>query len=123
MLQNFAAADNLKHEELKKAIEHKNFARAEQLAASLHLAGSELKRIQHQALCQMAATYRNAHGTKILAQKYGYSKQEVKQILEEYASEIREDGNSRPLKVCYDILSGKYLTFEDWIIHYMWFCR
>ena len=59
-------SEKSKHEELKKAVEHKNFTRAAQHAAPLNLADSELKRIQYQAQYQMAETYQNAHGTKIL---------------------------------------------------------
>jgi len=107
--------ENSKHEALKTEIERENYTRAAYLAASLHLADNELKRIQYQALWHMAAIYRNAHGTKALAQQYGYSKQEVKQNLEDHAKQMRKRGNSRPFKARYDCATGKYLTFEEWI--------
>jgi len=106
-----------KNAALEIEIERKNFTKAAQLAASLNLNNGEIENLRHQALCRMAAHNRNAHGVKILAQEYGYSKQEVKQILERYANQMREKGNIKPLGVCYDSSSSKYLTFEDWIIH------
>jgi hypothetical protein len=58
-----------------------------------------MESLRYQALCLMAETHRSAHGTKILAQKYGYSKKEVKQILEEHANKVSENGSRKPLKV------------------------
>jgi hypothetical protein len=108
---------NSKQEELKTEIERKNYIRAAHLAASLNLNNDEIESLRYQALYQMAETHRNAHGTKILAQKYGYSQKEVKQILKEHANKISADGSRKPLKVRYDSFSGKYLTFEEWISH------
>ena len=115
MLLDLTTEINSKKEELKTEIERKNYIRAAHLAASLNLNNDELENLRNQALCRMAAHYRNAHGVKILAQEYGYSKQEVKHILETHANQMREKGNSRPLKSCYDCITGKYLTFEEWI--------
>ena len=117
MLLDLTMEEISKNAALKTEIERKNFTRAAQLAASLNLNNDELENLRYQALCRMAAHYRNAHGVKILAQESGYSKQEVKQILGRYANQMREKGNIKPLGVCYDRSSGKYLTFEDWIIH------
>lgn len=77
---------------LETEIERKNFTRAAHLAASLDLADKELKHIQHQALWQMAATYRNSHGTKALAQQNGYTNQEA-------------GGSSRKMAACFCICS------------------
>ena len=117
MLLDLTMKENSKNAALKTEIERKNFTRAAQLAASLNLNNDELENLRYQALCRMAAHYRNAHGVKILAQEYGYSKQEVKQILGRYANQMREKGDIKPLGICYDSSSGKYLTFDDWIIH------
>ena len=115
MLLDLIKEENSKNAALRTEIERKSFTRAAQLAASLNLNNDELEKLRYQALYQMAAHYRNAHGVKILAQQYGYSKQEVKQILMRYAKQLREKGNSRSLKVCYDSITGNYLAFEEWI--------
>ena len=119
MLLDITAEEHSKNAELKTEIERKNFTRAVHLAESLNLDDEEVDNLRYKALCQMAETYRNTHGTKSLAQKYGYSKQEVKQILEDHASRVSEDGSGKPLKIRYDSSSGKYLTFEDWIIRFI----
>ena len=85
------------------------------MAASLNLNNDEVEKLRYQALCRMAALYRNVHGVKILAQQYGYSKQEVKQIIEKHAKQMRKRGNSKPLNACNDCSTAKYLTFEEWI--------
>ena len=115
MLLDLKFKNNSKNEVLEAEIKRKNYTRAAHLAASLNLDEDEMENLRYQALWQMAASYRNFHGVKILAQQYGYSKQEVKHILETYANRMREKGNSRPLKSCYDCITGKYLTFEEWI--------
>jgi hypothetical protein len=117
VLLDLTTERNSRQEELKIEIERKNYSRAAHLAASLKVNNEEIENLRYQALCQMAETHRNAHGTKILAQKYGYSKKEVRQILEEHAKKNSEDGSRKPLKVRYDSFSGKYLTYEDWISH------
>jgi len=117
MLMDLAVIEKSKHESLETEIERKNFIRAAHLAVTLNLSNDEIARFRYQALCRMAAFCRNAPGTKILAQNYGFSKQEVKQILEEHARQMEESEDSRLSKACYDCSSGKYLTFEEWIIH------
>jgi len=116
---DLAMKENLIHESLETEIERKNFIRAAHLAASLNLNNDEIEKLRNQALCRMAALCRNAHGTKILAQSYGYSKQEVKQILEEHARQTEKSEDSRLSKACYDSSSGKYLTFVEWINHFL----
>ena len=117
MLLDLTIEEDSKKAALKTEIERKNFSRAVDLAASLNLSNEEIEILRHKSLCQMAGTYRNAFGTKILAQKYGYSKQDVKRILEEHASVIGQNGKRKPLKVCYDSFYGKYFSYEDWISH------
>ena len=119
MRQDLTTGKNSKLETLEAEIERKNFTRAAHLAQSLNLNKDEIEKLRRQALQQMAAYYRNAHGIKILAQQYGYSRQEVKKILKKYAGQMKEKGNTRPLKACYNIATGKYLTFEEWIIYLM----
>ena len=75
----------------------------------------EVQDIRTRALWEMAAVNRNAQGTKRLAQEYGLSKKELKELLEEYAENRRREGDLKPLEPCYDISTGTYLTFEEWV--------
>jgi adenosine deaminase len=65
----------------------------------------------------VSALYRNASGTKSLAQQYGLSKEEVKNILEKYLVEKRKAGDIKPLEPCYDHSTRKYFSFEEWMDH------
>ena len=102
-------------EELKAEIDRGHFARASLLAISLGLPGEEIQDLRFKALWQMSAIYRNAPGTKKLAQQYGFSKEELSKFLKQYTEEKRHDGDDKPLEPCYDHTTGKYLTFEEWI--------
>ena len=63
----------------------------------------------------MAAEYRNALGTKKLARQYGFSKEDLRQILNQYAEKLRDEGRTRLLEPSYDHSTGKYLSFEAWM--------
>jgi hypothetical protein len=76
----------------------------------------ELRQIQGEALWEMAVN-RNAPGTKRLAREYGISRQTLKQIFEDRARQLREDGHDKALAACYDAATGKYLSFEEWMNH------
>ena len=71
------------------------------------------------ALWQMSAVFRNAAGTKILVQQYGFSMKELKQILEQYTEERSREGNDKSLEPCYDHSTGKHLTFAEWMDHFL----
>jgi hypothetical protein len=43
----------------------------------------------------------------------------MKQILDERAKQLREDGRDKALAACYDTATGKYLSFEEWMNHLM----
>ncbi len=107
------------HEPLKNQIERGHFVRAVIAAEHLGLPEDEIRKLRFKALGQMSAIYRNAHGTKYLARQYGYSKEELKQILKEFADEMKNEGNNKPLEPCYDYGTGKYLSFEEWMDHYL----
>jgi transcriptional regulator with AAA-type ATPase domain len=102
--------------ELQTELQRRNFVRAAAIAASLGLSANELRDIQFEALWQMAVN-RNAPGTKRLARQYGISRQTLKQILDERAKQLREDGHDKALAACYDAATGKYLSFEEWMNH------
>jgi len=106
-------------DELSTEIERRNFSRAAFLAASLDLPEQELQDLQVKALWQMAAMNRNAPGTKSLAQQYGLSSQEVRDILEQHAVEKRNAGDTKPLEPCYDLNTGNHLSFEEWMYHFL----
>ncbi|MEW6665714.1 MAG: hypothetical protein AB1512_10910 [Thermodesulfobacteriota bacterium] len=75
--------------------------------------------LRRRALGQISAVYRNAHGTRQLAQQYGISREQARQILLEFADEMKNKGNLKPLEPCYDYRTGRYLSFEEWIGHYL----
>ncbi|MBA7617580.1 hypothetical protein ES703_24895 [subsurface metagenome] len=92
-----------------------HYARAALLAMSLGLSEEEIQDLRFKALWQMSAIYRNAPGTKTLAQQYGFSKEELLKFLKQHTEEKRNDGDDKPLEPCYDHKMGKHLTFEEWI--------
>ncbi|MGD8228806.1 MAG: hypothetical protein PVH82_12230 [Desulfobacteraceae bacterium] len=107
--------DKAGKEELRAEIERGHFARAALLAASLGIDEQELREFRLKALWQMSAEFRNGPGTKRLAQEYGLSKKELGQILRQYAEEMRDQGNVKPLEPCYDYKTDRHLTFEQWL--------
>jgi hypothetical protein len=111
--------DKSGREELRAEIERGHFARAALLAASLGVDEQELGEFRLKALWQMSAVSRNEPGTKRLAQEYGFSKKELEQLLRQYADKMREEGNIKPLEPCYDCKTDKYLTFENWLDHFV----
>lgn len=102
-------------EELKSEIDRGNFERAAYLASGLRLSQEEIQDFQKKALWQMAAEYRNAIGTKKLAQEYGLSKESLRELLEKKTDELRREENVKSLKSCYDYRTGKHLSFEEWM--------
>jgi len=101
-------------EELNSLIDRGFFARAEQLAQQLDL-NDKVQELRRKALWQMAAANRNMPGTKKLAEFYGFTRDQLKSILEETlgSEKIKED--NRILDPCYDQYTGQYLSFEEWI--------
>ena len=51
------------------------------------------------------AIYRNAHGTKHLALRYAFCREEIKKFFED----------TKPLEPCYDHRADRYLSFEEWV--------
>ena len=82
---------------------------------SIELAKKGAQDTRTRALWEMAAVNRNAPGTKMLAQEYGLSKNELKGLLENYAEIRRREGDLKPLEPSYDISTGAYLAFEQWM--------
>ena len=72
-----------------------------------------------EGLWEMAAVNRNDPGTKILAQEYGLSKDELRGILETYAGARERMGDYKPLEPCYDISTGAYLNFKQWMASFL----
>ena len=106
-------------EALKKELELGHFTKAVFVAEQVGLPEEEKRNLRKKAVGKMSAVYRNAHGAKHLAQEYGFSKEDVKQILTEYAEEMRKEGNLKILEPCYDYPTGKYLSFEQWMEQYL----
>ena len=107
------------HNALTAEIERENFVRAVVLAEHMALPKEEIEDLRRKALGQIAAIYRNPHGMKGLARQNGYSRDDVKQILKQYAHKMKTEGNTKPLDPCYDYHTGNYLSFEEWMDYYL----
>jgi plasmid stability protein len=102
-------------EELQEEIERGRFVRAARIAQSTGLPREEARDILTRALWDMAAVNRNALGTKKLAQEYGISKRQLGELLTGYAETRIREGDHKALEPCYDINTGAYLGFEEWM--------
>jgi hypothetical protein len=102
-------------DELRAEIERGNFSRAALLAAVLGLPEAEIRELRMKALWQISAVFRNAPGTRRLAQQYGLSRKEVSQFLEERTEKIRNGEDARALEPCYDHNTTRYLSFQEWM--------
>jgi len=111
--------EKIDHDALNKEIDRGHFVRSVIVAEEMGLPEEEIKPLRFKALVQMAAIYRNARGTKHLALQYGFSREELKKVLEECADKMKKEGNAKPLEPCYDYRTGKYLSFEEWVDHYL----
>ncbi len=106
--------DRQPRSELQFELGRKNFVRAAAIAASMGLPPNEIHDIQCEALWQ-AALERNGPGTRRLARQYGFSDEELEQVLRERAQRLGESSQGKPLAACYDARTGKYLSFEEWV--------
>jgi len=102
-------------DELEREIERGHFSRAASLAVMQGLPETEIEDLRAKALWQMAAVYRNGPGTKSLAQGYGISKDELRDLLERLAREKAHAGDTKPLEPCYDLSARTHLSFEEWL--------
>lgn len=75
----------------------------------------EIEELRIQALARISIIFRNAPGTRKLAEEYGLSKAEVKKILVEASERLALEGEHRTLEPCYDPVTGSYLSFEEWL--------
>ena len=99
-------------ETIKLEVERNNFVRAANMASTLGLEEDRLKDIRVKALWKMAAMNRNAPGTRVLADHYGFSKEETEHILKNC---LNTEKDRKALKSRYDPISGNYITFKEWM--------
>ena len=102
-------------DQLKLEIERKHYARAALLAASMNHPADEVRDLRLKALWQISAVSRNALGTIILGHDYGLTRDQVAECLRGKAKEEKEQGAYKALEPCYDQITGKYLSFEEWL--------
>ena len=103
-------------DQLRLETERKHYARAALLAASANLlSAQEIKDLGLKALWQISAVSRNAPGTIILGNQLGFTKDEVVEYLKKRAREETEQGLYKALEPCYDQMTGKYLSFDEWL--------
>lgn len=101
--------------ELKTAIEKKHYARAVNLAVSLGAPQEQIEELRHEALWQISAVFRNAAGTRILAEQQGLSKKLVEDYLRKRLEEEGARGQAKILEPTFDHHTNRYLTFEAWL--------
>jgi hypothetical protein len=107
--------DGSSQDEIQTEIDRHRFVRAAALAKSSAVPLSEVKELRKKALWQMAAVFRNAGGTRVLCEEYGFSKEKAEAILRELADEQRSKGDKKTLEPTYDHATGRYLAFEEWL--------
>ena len=111
--------DTTSQQDLKAEIEGKRFVRAAAVAKLSALPPSQVKDLQEKALWQMAAVFRNAGGTRVLCEQYGFSKKEAEDLLRRWAEEQQRKGDKKTLEPTYDHATGKYLAFEEWLAKFL----
>jgi len=89
--------------------------RASHLAASLDDSAEKIDMPREEALWQMSAIFRNAAGSRILAEQYGLSKKELDEFLRKRCEDERARRNTKFLEPTFDYHTNKYLTFEEWL--------
>jgi hypothetical protein len=104
-------------DQLKLEMERKHYARAALLAAEMNHAAEEVRDLRLKALWQISAVSRNAPGAIILGRDYGLTRDQVAECLRAKAKEEKEQGAYKALEPCYDQITGKYLSFDDWLEH------
>ncbi|MBW1720530.1 MAG: hypothetical protein JRJ78_00550 [Deltaproteobacteria bacterium] len=105
----------IENEELRTLIEAGHYARAAHLASRHGLPDDQIEELRRKALWQMAAVYRNVHGTKTLARQFGIPGEELRDVLSRWTEEMGDEGTRNPLEPCYDYHTGKYLSFQEWL--------
>jgi len=112
----FTMEERSSEDQLKLEIERKHYARAALLAASTNLLpAEEVRDLRLKALWQISAVARNAAGTSILGHEYGWTKEEAAEYLRTMAKREKEHGAYKALEPCYDQITGKYLSFDEWL--------
>jgi hypothetical protein len=106
---------NENHDELRAAVEGKRYVRASDLAVSQGDPAEKIDTLRKEALWQLSAVFRNAAGSRILAEQYGMSKKEVEDFLRKRFDEEKGRGNTKSLEPTFDYQTSRYLTFEEWL--------
>ena len=102
-------------EELRAAVEKKLFARASDLAASVGAPQEQIEHLRNEALWQISAVFRNAAGTRMLAERQGLSRIQVEDYLRKRSEEERSRGGNKILEPTFDHHTSRYLTFDEWL--------
>ncbi len=108
-------SDESIHEKLRLMVEQGQFLRAAYTALSQEPSEEKEAELNEKALWEMAALCRNVHGTKKIARDFDISKQEAARTLKKIAGEEMDRGNKKPLEPCYDLQTGEYLSFDQWL--------
>jgi len=88
--------------------------RAVMLAKQYQYPQEEIHHLQELAVKQMACEYRNAIALRNLAQEWRLSKAELEGLLMETVAEHESRADRSRSDLCYDAVTGKYLTLRQW---------
>jgi hypothetical protein len=106
---------NEKENELRSAVEKHHDVRASNLAVSDDMPQEQIEGLRKEALWQISSIFRNAAGTKVLAEQQRLSKKHVEEYLRKRSEEERRRGHVKTLEPTFDHHTNKYLSFEEWL--------
>jgi hypothetical protein len=106
---------NDKQDELRSVVEKKHYLRALNFAVAAGVTQEQIEGLRKEALWQLSAVFRNAAGSRILAEQQGLSKKHVEEYLRKRSEEERSSGQVKILEPTFDHHTNKYLTFEEWL--------
>ncbi len=107
-------------QELKEQIERRNYAAALALGQRLGKPPETIRELQEATIKQYVTEYRNAPGAVVLVEQFGFTVQEVGQLLDAILQEASGTGGEKPpwARKRYDAKAMKYLDMEEWISQY-----
>ena len=102
-------------ETINAALENRNFVQAVSLGKNQGLPQDDIGEWQRQALWEAAAVFRNIFAVKILATRYGFSKDQVRELLEDRAGSVTEGSGDKATRPRYDYITNRHLDLSQWM--------
>jgi len=105
----------LREEPLQREVSQRNYIQSVVLAQKQGRQGSEIRPLQALALKQMGCEYRNGQAVRYLAKEWGFSKEDLIDLLRTGTDDYERISEKKRLQECYDAKTGKYLTLRQWV--------